>query len=306
MRLDFVCIGAQKAGTTTLHDIIKDHPDIYLPETKEAHFFDVNEKFQKGLDFFFKNYYKDYVGEKIVGNINPNLQVETRSIDRLIQSFGKDLKFIFILRDPVKRAYSHYLMSHRRCLENKSFIEALEIEEFRIANPKRHFDYESNEPGHFEKNNFGYISRSIYSKTLKHLDNKVPNNNIKLIFFEDLIKNTETEIENIFQFLNVSHTENLDFGTLSNSATGIKNRKLEEILSKPGRVKHYLKRSEVLSKISRPILSKLRQINRKELDPKSKILSNTDAIYAYENFFKEEIDKLEKLTKRDLSHWRYS
>ena len=53
MKLDFVCIGAQKAGTTTLHDVLKEHPDIYLPPRKEAHFFDVNERYEKGIDYFF-------------------------------------------------------------------------------------------------------------------------------------------------------------------------------------------------------------------------------------------------------------
>ena len=51
MNINFYCVGAQKAGTTTLHDILIQHPEVYLPETKEAHFFDEDEKYKKGLNW---------------------------------------------------------------------------------------------------------------------------------------------------------------------------------------------------------------------------------------------------------------
>ena len=44
---NFFCVGAQKAGTTTLLNILIQHPDIYLPKQKEAHFFDIDERYEK-------------------------------------------------------------------------------------------------------------------------------------------------------------------------------------------------------------------------------------------------------------------
>jgi hypothetical protein len=46
---NFICPGAQKAGTTTLHNILKQHPDIFLPNLKEAHFFDIEDRYKKGI-----------------------------------------------------------------------------------------------------------------------------------------------------------------------------------------------------------------------------------------------------------------
>ena len=57
-KVDFFCIGAQKAGTTTLHDILVQHPQLYLPSKKEAHFFDINERYTKGLDYYFKTFFQ--------------------------------------------------------------------------------------------------------------------------------------------------------------------------------------------------------------------------------------------------------
>lgn len=56
--IDFICVGTQKAGTTTLHDVLKKHPNIYLPERKEAHFFDMDERFDKGLDWWMGTFFQ--------------------------------------------------------------------------------------------------------------------------------------------------------------------------------------------------------------------------------------------------------
>ena len=49
---DFIGVGAAKAGTTTLHDILVQHPDIYLPSFKAAHFFDLDENCEKGEKWY--------------------------------------------------------------------------------------------------------------------------------------------------------------------------------------------------------------------------------------------------------------
>ena len=53
---NFLCVGAQKAGTTTLFNILKQHPDIFLPSTKEAHFFDKEERYQKGISWWISTF----------------------------------------------------------------------------------------------------------------------------------------------------------------------------------------------------------------------------------------------------------
>ena len=69
--IDFVCVGTQKAGTTTLHDILKNHKDIFLPKSKEAYFFDIDEHYQKGMNWWFKTHFSSYLNEKIMGVMTP-------------------------------------------------------------------------------------------------------------------------------------------------------------------------------------------------------------------------------------------
>ena len=118
---NFFCIGAQKCGTTSLFNLLVEHEDIFLPSVKEDHFFDVDERFNKGLDWYLDQYFKDANNEKIVGSITPDYLFFNKCPKRIFNLLGKDIKLIIILRNPVDRAYSHYLMSKRRVMKNLIF-----------------------------------------------------------------------------------------------------------------------------------------------------------------------------------------
>ncbi len=300
IKLNFFCIGVQKAGTTLLHDILKQHSNIFLPEEKEAHFFDVNEFYAKGLDYFLKTYYKSYSGEKVIGNINPNLQVEFRSIDRIIDSFGKDIKVILILRDPVKRAYSHYLMSKKRGYENLDFNEAIKSEDNRIKNSIAHKDYESGEIAHFEKNHLGYISRGIYAPIIEYLFSQFDTKNIKVYIFEEFVKNKEKTIKDILEFLGVEY-QRLDLNLKSNPAQRAKSHKLSKFLNTHSTFKSALK-SIIPKFIRQPIKAFANQKNLSEIN------KNVNSIpYNYQRirstYFEEDIRKTEQLLGRRIEVW---
>jgi len=71
-RPNFLCIGAQKAGTTLLFDILKQHPDIYLPEAKELHFFDRDEEYDKGIFWYRDAHFKGAEHRKCIGEVTPS------------------------------------------------------------------------------------------------------------------------------------------------------------------------------------------------------------------------------------------
>ena len=70
---NFLCVGAQKAGTTTLYDILNQHPDIYLPKIKETKYFAADEKFNRGLDYYERKYFFKCMDQKAVGEIDPEI-----------------------------------------------------------------------------------------------------------------------------------------------------------------------------------------------------------------------------------------
>ena len=116
---NFLIIGAQKSGTTWLANMLRQHPDIFMPPEKELHFFDLKENYSKGIDWY-RSFFSDYSGEKAIGEATPGYfslylnQNEIRkyglitNIPELICDEYPGIKLILCLRDPVTRAISAY------------------------------------------------------------------------------------------------------------------------------------------------------------------------------------------------------
>ena len=56
---EFICVGAQKSGTTLLHDVLKQHEQIFLPQIKETKFFQLDEKYNHGLNYYQSEFFKN-------------------------------------------------------------------------------------------------------------------------------------------------------------------------------------------------------------------------------------------------------
>ncbi|MFW6009458.1 MAG: sulfotransferase domain-containing protein [archaeon] len=128
---NFICPGAQKAATTSLYNILKLHPDVFLPDIKEPQFFAVDKKYKNGLEWYEKKYYSNVSEEKIIGDISTGYMAIEHSAERIANDLGTNIKIIFLLRNPVDRAYSHYWMEKNKYFEVESFERALELEEER-------------------------------------------------------------------------------------------------------------------------------------------------------------------------------
>ena len=122
---NFMCIGASKSGTTSLYDILKQHSNIFLPTFKEPHFFDISPVYEHGISWYDKTYFSGVKKEKCIGDFTPTYLFDKYAPERILSSLGKNVKFIIILRNPVDRAYSHYLHSKRDLHEHLSFEDAL-------------------------------------------------------------------------------------------------------------------------------------------------------------------------------------
>lgn len=123
-------IGAQKAGTTTLATLLDQHPSICLSTPKETHFFAIN--FDKGLEWYrqcFKPAGADvmlldastrYTMSKIDAN-----GLASRTVAERIYQARPDARLIYLLRDPVERAFSGYSHSLRTEFEARPFRQAV-------------------------------------------------------------------------------------------------------------------------------------------------------------------------------------
>lgn len=231
---NFLCIGAQKAGTSWLYSALEEHPDIFLGPCKEIHFFDEifldavknwakNSRLSllkqglyykakeienpQQLDVEFLTYYgqlflsqkegidwyKEYflfprAKEKVKGEITPEYSMlPDEGIKYILESINKDIKIIYIVRDPVTRALSQLRMNLSRSqITEENLNEDLLIEKMNEVVKEKRADYKE------------YITR---------WDNFIPENNIIYLPY-NLIKKPWVFIKKVENFLGVPHFPN--------------------------------------------------------------------------------------------------
>ena len=137
MRLDFLGIGAPKAGTTSLHEYLRTHPDLYLPEAKEQPFFTNDDAYREGWEAFAAVAFHGAPPGRVYGKITPHYMAgpvawteateapASLVIARRIHQTLPDVKLVAMLRDPVDRAVSSYWQTTVLGDEERSLDAAL-------------------------------------------------------------------------------------------------------------------------------------------------------------------------------------
>ena len=291
---NFIIIGAMKAATTSLYTYIKQHPDIFMSYIKEPMFFNnLNSKkpyiikgsskkkfknFEKYLSLFKKANHEQSIGEA-----SPAYMYD-QNCPTLIKKYLPNTKIIAILRQPVKRAYSNFLHARRADKEPISvFKEAFNAEEDRMSNnwgPLYH-----------------YKSQGLYYKQLARYYNLFPKNQIKIILFEDLIKNPTLTSQEIFWFLNVDATFIPNTSKKAN-VSGVPKGILGWIIMKLR--KHNLIPNVEFSKI---LPSSIIRFILRNIYSEPKKISKELVKELTTKHYTEDIKKLEKLIGKNLSQW---
>jgi len=291
---NFLCVGAQKAGTTTLHDILKSHSDIFLPKNKECKFFAHSEEFDKGLSYYQKEFFSDYNGEKVIGEIDPEYMYFDFVPERIYKTLGSNIKIIFILRNPASRAFSHYQMSLRRGDENLSFEKAVEVESERMNANTDEFNKIKN------MYNFSYIERGYYAQQIKRYLKFFPIENMHFILFEDeFLKDREKTIQGVFEFLGVESQAGIKLDVKSNPASEPRSRFLRDLFTKEYIIKDLVK--SVMPRSWRlAVRMYAEKINAK---PPTSILSKELKDNILKHYYYDEIKELESIIHKNLSNW---
>lgn len=200
--VDFIIMGAQKAGTTALSLNISKHPDIYIdnnknPALSEVHFFDIN--FKKGIEWYKKkfNYSKKMVGEK-----TPELMYLDWTFP-LIQAVNPYVKLIVILRNPILRAYSAWKHAKKNFNEKRSFEDSVKDT---IKNSIKDALKDASAPNQnktFYTSQFHYLQRGLYYQQITELLKWFPKDNLLVLIQENVIKNMTREYNKVYNFLNL-------------------------------------------------------------------------------------------------------
>lgn len=189
---DFLIIGAQKAGTTTLYVDLIQHPEVVRAKEKELMYF--TRFFDKGIDWYRGQFPSLESGEDgvITGEATPNYLDDPQVPRRVYQQMPK-VKCIVLLRNPVDRAYSQYQMGIRKGMfgegdHNPTFAEMLEEEGKHPAK-------------------YRFLNRSVYIKHLRNWMKWFPKNQFLILKSEDFFERPSTIYRQVTRFLELLEWE---------------------------------------------------------------------------------------------------
>jgi len=289
-----MCLGSAKSGTTTLYDILRQHSEIYIPSFKEPHFFDIPENFDNGLQWYEKNYFKK-ADKKIIADFTPSYFFDENAPKRIFESLGRNIKFLIIFRNPVDRAYSHYLHSKRDDHERENFEEALELEVSRLKKYKDQSDYLS-------YLRHSYVHQGLYAQMLERYLQYFSLDNFLFIHFEDeLLQERDLTINNILDFLEIDNSVLLNTDIRSNPSSKEKSKILRKLMNKRGWWRTVIKNLIPSLKVRQIVKNRILRANIREYSPPK--LSQTNKKAIFEEYFKSDVDELEQLIKRQMN-WK--
>lgn len=196
--LDFIIIGAQKSGTTSLHKYLSGHPQIWMPPEKEAPFFSEDTLYEKGWEYYIADYFYNAPKDKLWGKSTPHYMVDMRVPSRLATLMPK-LKLIAILRHPIKRAFSHYKMLARWETNIQTFDNIIHesLTDTAIESARQLKATPENEKRLI-------VTNGEYGRIIGEYLNYFQKDQILVVFTDDLKTNPELVLERIYRFLGIS------------------------------------------------------------------------------------------------------
>ena len=283
---NFLVIGAAKAGSSSLYNYLKQHPQIYVNPGKGTGFFS-----WEGEETDFKgpgddqqlliNNLEDYrslfegVSQDTIGEVCTDYIYGSKDPERIYHHIP-NAKLIAILRDPSDRGYSQFLGNYRDGIEPLTdFADALREEDARIAN-NWHYRWH-------------YKQRGFYYAQLKRYFDRFDDRQIKVYLYEDYADHPVNLIQDIFRFLEVDDTFIPDISQRSNTAKVPKNKQLHQSLKKFRKLMPRGKR------VVDYLINRNLYVSKPQLSPDIR----QQLIQAY----REDILKLQGLIQCDLSKW---
>ena len=286
-------VGAAKSGTTSLHNYLNQHPDVFMCTPKEPHFL-INNDIGKDripvgicseneyLNLFLAGEEKKYRGESSV----MYLMFPEIVIPKINQKFGEECKIIIMLRNPIERAYSGF--QHVRRYNIKE-----DCSDFKSA-------WNISEERYFSKSDMTPASRykelGMYHRQVKAYLDEVKN--VHIIIYEDYKNNFKNEMIKVFDFLGINKI-NID-SDKRHMVGGWQweNERIKNLMMKKNLIKPALKFLIPFKGIRKSIRQNIQNRNTSEVA----IISDKDKVMLKE-FYKEDIKKLSELINRDLNYW---
>jgi hypothetical protein len=286
--VDFIGLGAARSGSSWIANVLRAHPEICLSEPKEVRYFNrylvpvgndkgkLNRNYDESIEWYTRHFSHARKGQ-VKGEITP-VYLFDEAAPFSIKKHFPDVKLIVCLRNPVKRAYSSYRL-HRglSIIDDIPFEQAVEQEAV-------------------------YVDMGLYAKQLKRYLEYFNREQLLVILFEDLIRQPDTVFRRIFEFLNVSDVEDIDFsGRGTNESSAMRSRGFHKAAFKFTLAMTNARLGFTIDWLRR--LGVHSFVNRMNSSPSTCAPMKDGTVIELMSSFRDDIRELEELLELDLSQW---
>lgn len=289
-RPNLFVLGFQKCGTTLLTDLLGSHGAVFIPSIKETYFFIDDKQYGQGYSWYVDQYFSPAdERHKWAGEGTPFYACDRAAMERLCaDTDAKAAKFVLVMRDPVRRAYSAYWHIKRLGYEDMSFEDALAAEPDRIR--------QTDKSGtRWWRHAYKTVSR--YGSHLAMLQEFIPPENLLILIDHDL-RDPAALRRQLADFLAIDREQ---FGDVaeSNMASIPRYRWIQDVIVGQNPLKSLIRRlvpRERRSRFARSILkANSVEANYPPIDPGTAAQLRAALV--------PEINRAAQLSGRDLSHW---
>ena len=283
MEPNFFIVGGSKCGTTNISYYLDSHPEVFVSKLNEPYYFckwDLSNNFKRESmirdEVKYLELFKDVKTEKVIGEATPSYLHSPNSAYKIKERFP-DSKIIISIRNPIERAYSGYFSNEFMRKDNLSFKEMIDSHK-KLIDENEFYIYNILEPGFF-------------SKHIKRFQDNFTSDKIKVIVFEDYIKNTEKSIESILEFLELD--TDFEFKEQPKRGYRIPKNKISKLTLENKTIRK-------LSTFFIPTVTRQQIGERFMLKETEKPVMNLEERNYLKEIYKDDVKELEILLDRDL------
>jgi len=287
MKPNFFIVGTPKAGTTSLYHYLEEHPEVYMSPIKETNYFSQIDIKAQHLYYNethvntaeeYEAQFKGVTDEKAIGEASVSYLFYP-GVPGRIKEFNPDAKIIMVLRNPIDRGFSHYLMDKRLGFVKLSLEDVFNG---KGSSPLTDLFYQQ------------YIGLGFYFEQVKRYLDIFGERQVKVFLYEDITSDIDKVVKDIYSFLEVNDTYKPALDQKHNVFLAPKSPIVEQL---------YALRSfrKVIKKLFPENLQN--KIKNKFFAKEKKPVLNATLKAKLQKLFDEDIRKTSQLLNKDLSHW---
>jgi hypothetical protein len=271
---NFIVIGPGKCGTSWLFKVLESHPQVAISSAKETLFFE--SEFERGLGWyqkFFRHAENADPKPLAIGEVSNTYIFSPQAASRIAETFPQ-VRLLSTIRDPIERAFSHFLFERRNGSVGDDFEEALRLRP-------------------------DFISRGLYHQHLTPYFDRFDSDHLKVFIYDDMVADIDSYATNLFNYLGVD-PGGVDHDTIHQRVLGASQARSKWVARcavAAGRGVRSLGFPELVTKlkgswISQALFRPLDRKNTPKLDPQTRIRLH--------DYFRDDLTRLSERLNRDL------